>query len=107
MAQLNINIPDSMKEWLNEHPKINRSELFRQAVKREQNFLKGKVSPMVFVATVAGILMSVSLIMISFVPVMDSNIRAVIALIGGILAVLVMITYYMERKDINATRENA
>ena len=104
MAQVNINIPDKMKEWLDENPNINRSELFRQAVKRKQQFLKGKVSPIVFATTLAGILMSVMLILISFVPVMDTLIRAVIALIGGILAFLVMLTYYMERRDINATR---
>lgn len=103
MAQLNINIPDDMKEWLDNHPEINRSELFRQSVKRKQTFLKGKVSPMVFTATIVGMLMAVSLIFISFVPVMDDLIRALIALIGGVLAVLVMVTYYMEKKDINAS----
>jgi len=107
MAQVNINIPEDMKEWLDKHPNINRSELFRQAVKQKQNFLKGKVSPIVFAATIIGILMSVTLILISFVPVMDNFIRAIIALIGGILAVLVMVTYYIEKRDINTARKNA
>jgi len=107
MAQLNINIPDKMKEWLDENPEINRSELFRQAVKRKQTFMKGKVSPIVFATSIIGILMSVTLILVAFVPVFNNLIRAIIALVGGILAVLVMVSYYMEKRDINATRKIA
>jgi len=104
MAQLNIVIPDDMKDWLDEHKEINKSELFRQAVKQKQNFIKGKVSSVVFLATILSIVLSITLILISFVPVMSNLIRATIALIGGVLAFIGCLTYYMEKRDINARK---
>jgi len=107
MAQMNITVPDKMKEWLDEHKEINRSELFRQAVKRKQDFMKGKVSSTVFFVTIIGIMMSITLIGIATRPYLMTEIRAIIALLGGILGFMTMMVYRKEKKEINASRSNA
>ena len=105
MAQLNIVIPDDMKEWLDEHKEINKSALFREAVRKKQDIVKGKVSSTVFFVTVIGIMMSITLIGISTRPFMEPIIRLALAILGGVLAVTISLLYYKEKKELNATRE--
>ena len=99
---ISIFIPESMYNWLEEHKEINRSELFRGAVKTKQN--KEQISPLLFLVSVMGIIFSVSLIVISMdprtIPFLSPYIRLMLAFLGGILALITAIVYYKERKQI-------
>ena len=93
-SQVNISVPQSMKEWLDGHPEINKSDLFREAVKEKMG-LKKKVDPWIYFVAVIGTVVGVSLIGIGLTPVpMYQSIRAVLPILGGILAVSVAVYYY-------------
>lgn len=100
--QISIVIPNSMYEWLEKHKEINRSEIFRQAVKKIQSPSKNKVSPLMFLATIMGIVFSICLIGISTTIYLRPEINAVVALLGGILAVSASMLYYKERRRLRA-----
>lgn len=100
---ISISIPESMYVWLEEHKQINRSQVFRDSVKVIMDDKKKKVSSLLFLATIIGEVMGIALIGISVSPTtLDSNLRGLLALLGGILAVVTSITYFKERRNINA-----
>jgi len=100
-VQINLSIPVKMKEWLDEHRNINRSELFRQAVKQKMYVVEQKVSPLFFLASVMGIMFGVVLILISIAPTpLNVYIRAPLSLIGGIMAVLSALLYFKESRKL-------
>lgn len=99
-CQINVVIPNEMKEWLDKHPEINRSELFRNAVNAKKNITEQKISPLMFLASIMGIIMSISLIGIATTPYLSVPIRAVLSLLGGILAVTTIFVYIKETRDI-------
>ncbi len=93
-----------MKDWLDEHKEINRSELFRKAVFHKKH-VKTRISPLLFLVSVMGIIFSIALIVISVDPLtlsfLSPYIRLVMALLGGILAVITSLVYYKEWKKIS------
>ena len=97
---ISLTIPESMYSWLEEHKEINRSSLFREAVEIKMN-PKKHVSSLMFLASIMGIIFSIALIGIGVTesPI-DVNIRSLLTLLGGILAVSTMVLYYKERKSI-------
>jgi len=98
---ISINIPIEMKRWLDEHQHINRSELFRKAVVREQQISDNKVSPLMFLISIMGIVFSVVLISIGMTPSpLHQFMRAAMTLLGGFLAISTSLVYYKERKKI-------
>jgi len=100
--QLNLVIPKDMKSWLDEHKEINRSELFRKAVKEQMHPRRERVPPLVFFVSVMGIVFSICLIGISLTPVpMYISIRAALPILAGAMAISTAILYYKERKRIS------
>ena len=99
--QISIVIPSDMYEWLEEHKEINRSKIFREAVQRIQSPSKN-VSSLMFLATIMGIIFAIVLIGISTTPYIHGYLRAVIALLGGFLAVATSLVYYKERRKISS-----
>lgn len=91
-----------MYEWLEEHKEINRSEIFRQAVKKIQSPQLKKVSPLMFLATIMGIVFSICLIGISTTIYLKPELRAIIAILGGILAVSAAMLYYKESRRLRS-----
>ena len=88
-----------MYEWLEKHKEINRSDIFRQAIKNIQSPSKN-VSSLMFLATIMGIIFSIVLIGISTTQYIDGYLRAMIALLGGFLAIATTTLYYKERKKL-------
>lgn len=101
MEQINLTIPKSMKEWLDEHKEINRSQLFRDAVTNKRYRKENKISPLTLFAVSMAPLFGITLIIIGITPVpMETSIRAFLPLLGGIMAIGASITYIVERKRI-------
>lgn len=98
--QISIVIPNDMYEWLEKHKEINRSKIFREAVQKIRSPSKN-VSSLMFLATIMGIIFAIVLIGISTTPYINGFLRAVIALLGGFLAVSTALAYYKERRKIN------
>jgi hypothetical protein len=98
---ISVNIPKSMYDWLEQHSEINRSQLFRETI---ENKMKGKtqrVSSLMFLASVMGIVMSVVLVCIALVPSwIHIYIRGIMGILGGILAVTTTLLYYKEQKRV-------
>lgn len=102
VQKISINIPLSMYEWLNNDGKeINRSDLFRQAVKAKMFQEKGKVQPEIFLISIMGLVFSISLLGIAITP-SPINIfaRAIMGILAGFLAVSTSTTYLKERKKL-------
>ena len=99
---ISLTIPLSMYNWLNNEGKlINRSELFRQAVKAKMNEQEGKVRPEIFLISIMGLVFSITLLGIAVTPSPINIIaRAVMALLAGFLAISTSITYLKERKKL-------
>jgi len=91
-----------MYEWLEKHKEINRSEIFRETIKKIQSPSKKKVSPLMFLATIMGIIFSICLIGISTTIYLIPELRAVIAILGGILAVSTSMLYYKESRRLKS-----
>ena len=102
-VKITVVIPEGMKEWLDNNKEINRSKLMRDSIFQRMQTKKQKVNPLVFLVSIMGIVFSVALIGIATVPSpMVYYWRALLALLGGILAVATSITYYRERLRISA-----
>lgn len=100
-CQINVVVPPEMKKWLDENPQVNKSELFRQAVKAKKDFIKGKVSPLFFLATTMGVLFGVVLILIGIAPSpLAKYVRGALALIGGLLSFMSALLYYKENREL-------
>lgn len=99
--QINVVVPPEMKKWLDENPQINKSQLFRQAVKSKKDRIKGKVSPLFFLASTMGVLFGVVLILIGIAPSpLSKFVRASLGLIGGILSFTSAILYFKESRSL-------
>ena len=100
-TQLNIVIPVEMKQWLDTHKEINRSDLFRQAVNQKMMLKKQKVSPLFFFATVMGVMFGVVLILIGISPTpLNIYLKAILSLAGGFMASLSGLLYLKELKNL-------
>ena len=101
-VKITVVIPEGMKEWLDSHKEINRSKLMRDSIQQKMHLKKQKVHPLVFLISIMGIVFSITLIGIASIPTpMEYYWRAIISLLGGVLAFATAITYYRERKRIN------
>ena len=103
--RISITIPEWMYQWLDEHKEINRSKLFREAVLREQQVVteSKKMSPLMFLASVMGIVFSIALIGIGITPTpIHIWTRGLLALLGGFLAFMTGVLYFKESKKIKA-----
>ena len=101
--KITVVIPSGMKEWLDNHKEINRSQLVRDAIFQKMQPEQQKVGPLMFLVSIMGIVFSIALIGIAVTP---SPIhyygRALLALLGGFLAIATSISYYKESKRIIA-----
>lgn len=89
-----------MYVWLEDHKNINRSQTFREAVERIRNPSRS-VSSLMFLASVIGVVMSVTLIAIG---ISESPInyyaRSLMCILGGVLAVATTLIYFKEKKGV-------
>lgn len=99
---ISINIPMSMHKWLsNEGKDINRSELFRQAVNFKMKGRTEKVPSVVFLASIMGIVFSISLLGIAITPSpINVYMRAIMALLAGVLSISTSFVYMRERRKL-------
>ena len=96
---ITVSITSEQIAWLEAHPEINRSQLVREALEIKMKAKAGKVSPLMFLASVMCVCFSVVLIAMAYTPsFIDINIRAILALLGSIMIIVTTITYYKERK---------
>ena len=97
---ISIIIPMKMYSWLeNDGREINRSQLFRDAVQQRMIPTVNKVPPLMFLVSVMGIVFSIALIGIAITPTpIHDYARALLALLGGVMAVITSFVYYKERK---------
>ena len=101
LTRISIGIPNEMYSWLEEHKDINRSELFRNAVNNIRHRKKQHVPPLMFLASVLGIVFSITLVSIALTPTsMDMYVRGFLALLGGVMAVATAFAYVREQKRI-------
>lgn len=104
LTRISIGIPNEMYSWLEENKHINRSELFRTAVNNIRNQATTRISPLMFLASVLGIVFSISLVCIALTPTsMDMYVRGIIGLLGGVMAVATALAYVREQKRIRAS----
>jgi len=95
---ITINIPMSMYKWLQNHKEINRSKLFREAVSFKMKNMEHKMNPLMFLMSVMGIVFSISLVGIAVTPSpIHVYARALMALLGGFLALTTSVVYVKER----------
>lgn len=100
---ISISIPAEMYNWLEENKKINRSQLFREAVLRVKGDVQEQqnVPSLMFLVSIMGIVFSIALIGIAITPTPVHVItRAILALLGGFLAFTTSLLYYRERKKV-------
>lgn len=101
--QISIVIPQEMYKWLDEHRNINRSELFRKSVQSLMTNEKQKVDPLLFLASIMGIVFSIALIGIAITPTPIHVItRGLLALLGGVLALATSYLYFREVNRVKA-----
>ena len=100
---ISISIPMWMYNWLEKEGKqINRSKLFREAVEFRMKPQIEKVSPVMFLVSIFGICFSIALIGIGVTPSpIDQWARALLALLGGVMAVTTSLVYYRARKEVS------
>lgn len=99
---ITINIPVGMYDWLERHKNINRSQLFRDAVEAKRHNVKQQkqISPLMYLISIMGIVFSVALIGIAITPTpIHTSARALLSLLGGILAIATSVLYYKEYKE--------
>ena len=79
---------------------INMTELFKVAIEKERIQSKKKVSSLMFLASMMGMVFSVVLIAIGLTPSPISNItRGILCITGGVMAVSTMILYVREKRE--------
>jgi hypothetical protein len=106
LVRISIAIPSEMYKWLENHREINRSQLFRNAVDMKRNPGVRKISSLMFLASIMGIVFSIALIGIALIPSpIIAEFRAVLALLGGLLAIATMGCYAREQKRIKLVKE--
>jgi len=106
LVRISIAIPAEMYNWLEKNKGINRSKLFRESVDAIRNPGIRKMSPLMFLASVMGVVFSIVLIGIAVTPSPIWNpIRAVIALLGGVMALATAVCYTKEQKRLRVVSE--
>lgn len=103
LIRISISIPKETYDWLENNKNINRSKLFRDAIERIKNPVTKNISPLMFLASIMGIVFSIALIGIATLdtPIVES-VRAMLALLGGVLAIATAFCYYREHKRVQA-----
>jgi len=105
---INLSIPNKMKEWLDEHPEINKSDLFRKAVIRKKRKLEEQVSPLFALACYMGVLFGVAIggigIGISS-TFMNVYIRGCIVILGATLALVCFVAYTVEKRKVKYLKD--
>jgi ABC-type antimicrobial peptide transport system permease subunit len=96
---ITVSITNEQIEWLEAHPEINRSQLFREAIDFKMKTKQGRVSSLMFLASVMCVTFSIVLIAMAYAPsFLDIYIRGILAILGGIMIVVTTFLYYKERK---------
>lgn len=99
---ISISIPMWMYDWLESEGKnINRSQLFRETIEYKMKPHTKQISSVMYLVSIFGICFSVALIGIGVTPSgMDVYVRAMMGILGGVMALSTMLLYYKERKSI-------
>ena len=106
LVRISIAIPSEMYRWLEKNKGINRSKLFRKAVDTIRNPGVKKMTPLMFLASIMGFVFSIALIGIAVTPSpILIAIRAMLALLGGFMAIATAICYYKEQTRIKTLNE--
>jgi len=101
-GQINLSITPKMKCWLDEHPEINKSELFRNAVIRKKQRMEEQVSPILFLACCMGVIFGVAItgIGLGAEQFINTYIRIIVIALGSVLAFVSFVIYTMEKQKV-------
>ena len=98
MKKISMDIPIEDYNFLKDS-NINMTELFRLSIDRIRQHKKEKVSSLMFLASVMGIVFSITLIGIGLTTTpIDYFMRGLLCILGGVLAVASMLAYNRERR---------
>lgn len=94
-----VSITSEQIDWLEAHPEINRSQLVREAIEIKMKAKTGRVSSLLFLASVMCVCFSVVLVAMAYTPsFLNLYVRGILGLLGGIMIVVTTFVYYKERK---------
>lgn len=105
MIKVSLTIPESQQKWLDSHPDINRSQLFRKAISELQSDHVHRVSPILFLTCMMSNIMGIVLIAISFTHYASPQLRLVLAPAGGIMSVLSVLVFLKEKQRIHKKKK--
>jgi len=102
MVQINLVIPKSMKTFLDSNRDINRSEEFREHITQKYlNPKRPRVPPLILFVGTIGPIFGILLVLIGITPTpMETTIRAILPLLGGLLALGTALTLYFEKRRV-------
>ena len=102
---MNVSVEEEHKKWLQQHPDINASALMRNSIELKMR-QEDNVSPLLFMSTIAAIVLSVTILLISTIPVFSLYIRLILYLLAGFMSLSATIVYLKERKAIKKVEAN-
>jgi len=91
---ISISVTDEDMDWLDKNPTVDRSKIFRQKISEMKKSNIESKPVILLVSSIIGILLGVTLVLLSFVPVGLSEIRLFYPILGIILTIFSLIVYY-------------
>ena len=99
VKKISMDIPVDYYNWLKDE-NINMTELFKEAIEELRYKKEQKISPLMFLASVMGIVFGVTLIGIGLTPTpIPVFTRAFLCVLGGILSVTTMTAYMRSKRQ--------
>jgi len=98
VKKISMDIPVEDYNWLKDE-NINMTELFKGAIERVRYNKTEKVSPLMFLASIMGIVFSIALIGIGLTPTpIHFFTRGFLCVLGGVMAVSTMTAYIRSKR---------
>ena len=99
VKKISMDIPVDDYTWLKDTG-INMTELFKNAIERERYVIEKKISPLLFLVSVMGVVFSIALVGIGLTPTpIHIFTRAFLCILGGFLAVITMTVYLRNKRQ--------
>lgn len=106
MVKISLTISESQHKWLDAHPEINRSQLFRKSITEIQSDHVHRISPLLFLMCSMSTMFGVILVAVSFSSMIGHQLRLVLSLSGGVMAVMSSLIFLKERNRIHKKKVN-
>ena len=104
---VSVSVPLEMKDWLDKHPKVNRSKLFQDAVNSLRFPLSKKVPPTIVLLCMMGIIGGLVITMLSglIFQILNQILSLGMLLLGLALAIISLLTFMKARKEVRILRQ--